>query len=172
MAVVLGVGILASAYASGWLDFLNPNSFTTYTSARSGYTVSYPRSWTLDDSQAKARLDVIHNANKNGVVLIQVFEHESYKTEEGRAKAVADMRKDFEGRSEYKLDYFNDEVVDGQTYFEASGLYRDSNGTWNFIQKGVFFDNGKAYNLVARMLTGSVDELKPIMEKIIASFRM
>ncbi len=163
---------MAALYFSGALDFLNPLSFKEYKSPRHSYTISYPRSWTLDDLQAKARLDVIHNANKNGVVLIQVFEHESYAAEEGRAKAAADMKKDFSTRPEYKLDYFNSETVDGAVVFEAAGLYRDANGTWNFIQRGAFLPDGKAYNIVARMLTGSVDELKPTMERIIASFKL
>lgn len=170
-AVVLAV-IAGMLYSAGFLDFLNPFSFRDYTSPTFGYAIRYPRNWTLDGSREKAPLDILHDVNKKAVVFIQVFESDDYTTAEGRQTALAAMKKDFETRREYKLNYFNIEIVDGQTQFTANGLYRDSNSLWTFNQKGAFLGDRKAYSITSRILTGHVDDMGETTAKIVASFRM
>jgi len=172
MEVIAGLIILGGLYATGFLDFLNPYEFRAYTSPKFGYTVSYPRNWTLDDSRSTAALDLIHNANKNGVVFIQVFEHADYATPEGRSKAVSEMKNDFAGRAEYKLDSFTDEIRDGHHYFLAKGLYKDANGVWSFTQEGAFLGDRRAYNIVSRALSGHADEVGATLKAIVKSFKI
>lgn len=140
---------------------------TEYVSDRNGYSISYPKDWTINTSSG-VPADIIKNKDNKINIAIQRLAGDSRLLSRKGITAVMKEMKDSYSAKTYTLNSIEGALWKGLPVLLATGTFTEEKVVWNFEEYSIFF-GVEIYNLRANWKN---DNEKKVIQPIIASFKI
>lgn len=127
--------IIRSKFGFGW-------NWQTYRSVKYGYSIKFPKDWTVDTSQRDEPADLFKSPDGKAIVTVQFITDKRLLDEDGEKKVLSSIKKIFEKDTTVSLSTFESRFDGGTTPATVSGFFaggarKYKNAFWSFIEYGV-----------------------------------
>jgi len=187
--IIIIIGLLVVLFATGVFKIFfkaisNSDEYvmTKYKSERYGYSVKYPTTWKMDDSQKETPADLILNPSKDAAVLIQLINDPTLSNEGSFDLVSNEAKKQLDNNPKYKVELFklvpehsspsSPSLVTGGFVAAGTFLGAETNQEWRFKEYGIFTKTGKAFYVRGNIKKEVAEKYGEIVNQIMDSFNI
>lgn len=140
--------------------------------SKNGYTISYPKNWTVDESKKTAPAEFIREPNGRAFFSMQTHQDFRVTKPAEMPQVHRDVEESFKNDPAYLVEWSEwekDDVATAENSYFVSGSYAETGKHWRFKELNIFTKSGIILTLRGMVLKDYSNDFGPILDKIIFS---